>query len=136
MGGTDSPQRRPHTHKLRITAARPRRADDGKREPLTLTSTVRALPTSATLRLNELVTARSAAGQETIHLGFGEARFPLLPVLRDGLAEGAASTAYPPVLGQPELREARPHGVDGVERVGAGSEFDGEGSARFAVVES
>src|SRR5689334_16364851 len=34
-------------------------------------------PASATLRMNEAVAARRAAGQRTIHLGFGEASFPL-----------------------------------------------------------
>lgn len=71
-----------------------------------LTAAARKLPTSATLRMNELVAARLASGQETIHLGFGEASFPLLPPLRAALAASATRTGYPPVLGVPELRAA------------------------------
>jgi aspartate/methionine/tyrosine aminotransferase len=56
--------------------------------------------------MNELVAARRAAGHETIHLGFGQASFPLPPPLRAALAAAAADTAYPPVLGQPALRAA------------------------------
>ena len=32
-----------------------------------------------------------------------------------------------------QLRQARSHGGDGVERIGAGGEFDGEGGARLAI---
>lgn len=74
--------------------------------PLGLTPATRALAPSATLRMNELVAARRAAGKETIHLGFGEASFPLHPRLRAALTEGARSTGYPPVLGLPTLRSA------------------------------
>jgi aspartate/methionine/tyrosine aminotransferase len=41
-----------------------------------------------------------------IHLGFGEASFPLHPDLRDALAKSAGSTAYGPVVGIPPLRKA------------------------------
>src|SRR5260221_9146351 len=50
--------------------------------PLRLASTAQTLPTSATLAMNEAVAKRRAAGRETIHLGFGEASFPLHPLLQ------------------------------------------------------
>jgi aspartate aminotransferase len=74
--------------------------------PLALAPAVRTLPPSATLRMNELVAARRAAGQETIHLGFGEASFPLAPQLHAALDAAATQTGYPPVLGVPALRAA------------------------------
>lgn len=74
--------------------------------PLGLAATVRSLPPSATLRMNELVAARRGAGNEIIHLGFGQASFPLSPQLRQAIADAASQTAYPPVLGLPALRAA------------------------------
>jgi aspartate/methionine/tyrosine aminotransferase len=56
--------------------------------------------------MNETVAQRRAAGQETIHLGFGEATFPLHPLLQTALAEAATHTAYAPVAGIPALRKA------------------------------
>jgi aspartate/methionine/tyrosine aminotransferase len=103
-GGTSRSRHR--AHPVRLTSGRAPRTAVGMREPLALTSAIQALPTSATLRLNELVAARTAAGQDTIHLGFGEARLPLLPALRQSLAVGAARAGYPPVAGLSELREA------------------------------
>lgn len=73
---------------------------------LELTASVRTLQPSATLLINEMVTARRAAGKETIHLGFGQASFPLPASMRVALAASATHTAYPPVLGFPELRAA------------------------------
>ena len=73
---------------------------------LRLASTTQTLPTSATLAMNEAVAKRRAAGRETIHLGFGEAAFPLHPLLKTALAEAATHTGYAPVLGIPALRQA------------------------------
>ena len=56
--------------------------------------------------MNEAVAKRKAAGLETIHLGFGEASFPLHPLLKKALAEAATQTGYAPVLGIPPLRQA------------------------------
>jgi aspartate/methionine/tyrosine aminotransferase len=56
--------------------------------------------------MNEAVAARRAAGQRTIHLGFGEAPFPLPTPLREELARAATRTEYAPVLGLPGLRTA------------------------------
>ncbi|HJT55154.1 MAG TPA: aminotransferase class I/II-fold pyridoxal phosphate-dependent enzyme [Ktedonobacteraceae bacterium] len=75
-------------------------------EPLGLASSAQMLPASATLSMNEAVAKRRAAGYETIHLGFGEAAFPLHPLLKSALAEAATRTSYAPVLGIPTLRQA------------------------------
>jgi aspartate aminotransferase len=74
--------------------------------PLGLNSAVAGAPVSATLRMNEAVAARRVAGQRTIHLGFGEAPFPLPMALREELARAATRTEYAPVLGLPGLRAA------------------------------
>jgi aspartate/methionine/tyrosine aminotransferase len=73
---------------------------------LRLASTAQTFPTSATLAINEAVAKRRAAGREIIHLGFGEAAFPLHPLLKTALAEAATHTSYAPVLGIPALRQA------------------------------
>src|SRR5579859_5000430 len=74
--------------------------------PLQLVPDAQALTTSATLAMNEAVAKRRAAGRETIHLGFGEASFPLHPLLKTAFAEAATRTGYAPVLGIPALRQA------------------------------
>ena len=74
--------------------------------PLSLSSSTQTLSTSATLAMNEAIAKRRAAGRETIHLGFGEASFPLHPSLKTALAEATPHTGYAPVLGIPALREA------------------------------
>ena len=56
--------------------------------------------------MNEAVAKRRVAGRETIHLGFGEAAFPLHPLLKNALTEAATQTGYAPVLGIPALRQA------------------------------
>jgi len=77
-----------------------------KHSPIQLVPGAQTLATSATLSMNEAVAKRRAAGRETIHLGFGEASFPLHPLLATALAEAAKHTAYAPVLGIPNLRQA------------------------------
>jgi aspartate/methionine/tyrosine aminotransferase len=67
---------------------------------------MQSLTPSATLAINEAIAARRAAGHEVIHLGFGEASFPLHPLLRKALAEATARTSYAPVQGIPALRQA------------------------------
>jgi aspartate aminotransferase len=74
--------------------------------PLQLVPDAQALTTSATLAMNEAVAKRRAAGRDTIHLGFGEASFPLHPLLATALAGAAKHTGYAPVLGIPALRQA------------------------------
>ncbi len=75
-------------------------------ELLRIAEGVHSLGFSPTLAINEAIAARRAAGQDVVHLGFGEASFPLHPILREALARGATSTSYAPVLGIPALREA------------------------------
>jgi aspartate aminotransferase len=73
---------------------------------LQLTSAAQETEASATLAMNEAVAARKAAGKETIHLGFGEASFPLHPLLQAAMNDAAKETGYAPVLGIPALRKA------------------------------
>src|SRR5260370_8358727 len=74
--------------------------------PLSLTSAAHGLPTSATLAMNEAVAKRRSAGRETIHLGFGEAAFPLHPRLKTAFAQAAPRTGYAPVPALPALPPA------------------------------
>src|SRR5947209_2286778 len=64
------------------------------------------MASSPTLAINEAVAARRAAGRKTIHLGFGEASFPLHPLLNEALARAAKHTGYAPVAGISPLRKA------------------------------
>src|SRR5437588_1250335 len=77
-----------------------------KQPPIQLVYGAQTLAASATLSMNEAVAKRRAAGRETFHLGFGEASFPLHPLLATALAEAAKHTGYAPVLGLPKLRQA------------------------------
>jgi aspartate aminotransferase len=65
-----------------------------------------ALPQSPTLAANERVQAKLAAGEDILHLAFGEAGLPVLPAVAQRLAEGAARNGYGPVAGSLEAREA------------------------------
>lgn len=65
-----------------------------------------AVAPSATLAINERVQARRAAGQQVLHLGFGEAGLPVLPSVARVLAEAAPLTGYPPVAGTRSARAA------------------------------
>src|SRR6266568_1404841 len=64
--------------------------------PLALAPSLQNLASSPTLAINEAVAARRAAGRKTIHLGFGEASFPLHPLLNEALARAAKHTSYAP----------------------------------------
>jgi aspartate aminotransferase len=64
------------------------------------------LAISANLALDELVSRRRAAGEDLIHLGFGEARLPVLPVLIKKLGAAAHRNAYGPVAGNQAVRSA------------------------------
>lgn len=77
-----------------------------QRTPLGLAPAARDVAPSATLAVNEAMAKRRAAGQETVHLAFGQASFPLPPRLRQALADAAPDTGYAPVLGVPALRQA------------------------------
>src|SRR5579859_5220365 len=74
--------------------------------PLELTVASRALDSSPTLAMNEAVARRRAEGKKTLHLGFGEAMFPLHPTLRQAATDAIARTGYAPVAGVPGLRRA------------------------------
>jgi len=74
--------------------------------PLRLVPGAQSLAPSATLAMNEAVALRRSQGRETIHLGFGEASFPLHPLLHAALSRAATHTGYAPVLGLSALRRA------------------------------
>jgi aspartate aminotransferase len=65
-----------------------------------------AIPPSATLAANERVQAKLAAGEDVLHLAFGEAGLPVLPAVAERLAEGAGRNGYGPVAGSAAARTA------------------------------
>jgi aspartate aminotransferase len=73
-----------------------------------MTETVEELtfPVSATLEVNERVAARRRAGEDIVHLAFGEAGLPVPPVVRRALAAAADLNSYGPVDGDVGLRTA------------------------------
>src|SRR5260370_12335110 len=91
-----------NTRHLRQTTTQGTRAA----APLQLAPAAQNLASSPPLAINEAIAERRAAGREVIHLGFGEATFPLHPLLQAALAEAAKHTGYAPVLGLPALRQA------------------------------
>jgi aspartate/methionine/tyrosine aminotransferase len=74
--------------------------------PWILDDRVRYIKPSATLAINEQVTAMRAAGQDIYHLGFGESRFPVHPKVIQSLRENADKHAYLPGQGLRDLRQA------------------------------
>lgn len=75
-------------------------------DPFSLNPLLTSFAASPTLAINEKVQALWAAGQQVYHLGFGESRFPLHPLLAEALAAHAPRTSYLPAQGLPELRAA------------------------------
>lgn len=65
-----------------------------------------AVPPSPTLAADARVQAKLAAGEDVLHLAFGEAGLPVLPAVAERLAEGAARNRYGPVAGSAAAREA------------------------------
>src|SRR4051794_26166887 len=63
-----------------------------------------ALQQSPTLAANERVQAKLAAGEDVLHLAFGEAGLPVLPAVAQRLAEGAGRNGYGSVAGSAEAR--------------------------------
>jgi aspartate aminotransferase len=61
---------------------------------------------SPTLAINEAVQARRAAGEQVLHLGFGEAGLPVAPGLAEVLADAHVRNGYGPVAGSPQARAA------------------------------
>lgn len=90
---------------------------------LQLTPSMQNLASSATLAINEAVKARKAAGRQTIHLGFGEASFPLHPLLKEALDRAATHTGYAPVQGIPALRKAIASYLERTRQIAAASEY-------------
>jgi len=60
---------------------------------------------SPTLAANETVNRLRAQGRTIIHMGFGQAPFPIHERLTKGLAEHAGNNKYLPAIGVDELRE-------------------------------
>ena len=60
--------------------------------------------TSPNLELNQLVAQRRAAGEDVVHLGFGEARLPVFGPLTQRLVDGVHRNGYGPVAGGSALR--------------------------------
>jgi aspartate aminotransferase len=74
--------------------------------PLELHPLRSKMTSSPTLAINEAVARRQEEGRPTIHLGFGEATFPLHPMLRQALERAIERTGYAPVAGVLRLRQA------------------------------
>ncbi|MFD0306397.1 pyridoxal phosphate-dependent aminotransferase [Streptomyces sp. NPDC127119] len=67
---------------------------------------VRSWRVSPNLALDRLVAERRAAGEPLVHLGFGEARLPVLPELVERLTSGAGRTGYGEVAGDAAVRRS------------------------------
>lgn len=70
-----------------------------------LTSLARKLRLSATLEINELVQECLNKGQKVVHLGFGEATFPIQKDVLDVHRNASNISSYLPVAGLMSLRE-------------------------------
>ncbi|MCK5040780.1 MAG: aminotransferase class I/II-fold pyridoxal phosphate-dependent enzyme [Sphingomonadales bacterium] len=66
---------------------------------------VKGIPISATLKINEEIIAKRAAGEAVCHMGFGESPFPVHPYIVDALIKAAKYNQYPPTMGLLALRE-------------------------------
>lgn len=64
------------------------------------------VPPSATLAINERIEQRLRAGDDVLHLAFGEAGLPLLDSLVEVLARAAPRTGYGSVAGSADARAA------------------------------
>lgn len=60
---------------------------------------------SPTLHSNEMVRAKRRAGQDVLHMGFGESPFPVLEKLQNSLKNYVGHNEYLPTTGLPALRE-------------------------------
>ncbi|RFU73586.1 kynurenine-oxoglutarate transaminase [Trichoderma arundinaceum] len=70
-----------------------------------LTALASQLRLSATLEINELVQQRLAKGHKVVHLGFGEATFPIQQNVAAAHREASDITSYLPVAGLMKLRQ-------------------------------
>jgi aspartate aminotransferase len=73
-----------------------------------ITASAGSLHLSPTLEINELVHHVRSQGKKVVHLGFGEATFPIQEDVLAKHQEESQSTSYMPVAGLPALREVRP----------------------------
>lgn len=71
-----------------------------------LTPLAQDLRLSATLEINALVHQRLDSGNSVVHLGFGEATFPMQEDVLRAHREASSNTSYLPVAGLPELRQS------------------------------
>ncbi|KZF21947.1 PLP-dependent transferase [Xylona heveae TC161] len=69
-------------------------------------STAAKLQISPTLGINELVLKTRAEGKNVVHLGFGEATFPIQKDVLRIYREASSTTSYMPVAGTEELRKS------------------------------
>ncbi|NND82696.1 MAG: aminotransferase class I/II-fold pyridoxal phosphate-dependent enzyme [Gammaproteobacteria bacterium] len=63
------------------------------------------LSPSSTLYINETVNAKWSQGEQVFHMGFGESRFDVHPILQRALAQHADKKSYLPARGLPPLCE-------------------------------
>ncbi|KAL2212721.1 aminotransferase [Sarocladium strictum] len=71
-----------------------------------LTAVAQELRLSATLEINELVKKHQDQGRRVVHLGFGEATFPISDAVLKKHVEASQNTSYLPVAGLDKLRES------------------------------
>ena len=69
-------------------------------------SGLKGLKPSPTLSINDRVHEMRAAGRDVYHLGFGESRFPVHPLIARALQDNVQQRSYLPALGLPALRTA------------------------------
>lgn len=70
-----------------------------------VTSTAAKLHISPTLGINELVLKTRAEGKHVVHLGFGEATFPIQKDVLQIHKDGSNTASYMPVAGTQDLRK-------------------------------
>ncbi|KAJ6172191.1 plp-dependent transferase [Penicillium chermesinum] len=70
-----------------------------------ITASAAKLHLSPTLQINEHVHRVRASGKKVVHLGFGEATFPIQVAVLKAHRDASNSTSYMPVAGILELRE-------------------------------
>ncbi len=66
---------------------------------------IAGLPVSPTLGANQVAADRRRDGHTVLHMGFGQAPFPVHPKLAEALAMAAGANGYEPVAGTEALRE-------------------------------
>ena len=73
---------------------------------LSIRPVIAQLPVSATLHANQIAAGHRRDGREVLHMGFGQAPFPVHPLLTEALAANAGRNLYEDVAGFAELRAA------------------------------